>query len=178
MLQTTPPSKGLLFGSFLYRSDLFDEQILLGRWEALYGKCFSYVPEGNPLSQYYSAEMGPVEKLSRVFFVSTELFPREFLLSCKLLMINWEQEWAVEDKRMVNIDAGFLCVENFILATTKNYSHRVFIGQNIFADLTYQYHQGSLQTFPWTYPDYVDPKKIEFFTWLRSYLLQSISLFN
>jgi hypothetical protein len=68
---------------------------------------------------------------------------------------------------------GFLSLENFILATTKNYSHRVFLGQGIFADLTYQFHNGALETFPWTYPDYLDEKKREFFTWARSYLLQA-----
>jgi hypothetical protein len=178
MLTLSVPSQGLLFGSFLYRSDLFNPEDLRTRWEAIYGKGFSYGPEFNPLAAYYAGEMGPENSLKRVFFTSSKSYPREFLLSAKLQMVEWEREWSVEGKRQVNVDVGFLTAENFLLATTKNYSHRVFLGQNIFADLTYYFHQGTLQTFPWTYPDYVDPKKLEYFTWLRSYLLQSISLSN
>ena len=72
---------------------------------------------------------------------------------------------------MVNVDIGFLSAENFILATTKNYAHRIYLGQNIFADLTYQCLDGSFRSLPWTYPDFQDEKKIEFLTWCRSFLL-------
>ncbi len=170
MLTPTIASKGLLFASFLYRSDLFSQKQLQSHWENLFGTGFIFVPEFNPLAQYYSKEMG--EGLSRFFIIPSETFPRELLLSVKLLSLDWEREWSVDGKRMVNVDIGFLSLENFLLATTKNYSHRIFIGQNMFADLTYQFVQGEFQTLPWTYPDYVDPKKIEFFNWLRSYLLQ------
>ncbi len=67
-------------------------------------------------------------------------------------------------------------LENFVLATTKNYSHRPYLGQNIFADLTYHFHQGQFEFLPWTYPDYRDPKKVEFLSWARSYLLHKLSL--
>jgi hypothetical protein len=46
----------------------------------------------------------------------------------------------------------------------------------IFADLTYYFHQGKLQNFTWTYPDYLDEQKKEFFCWGRSFLLQSKAL--
>ena len=72
---------------------------------------------------------------------------------------------------MVNVDIGFITPENFLLATTKNYAHRVFIGQNIFADLTYQCTDGVYQTLPWTYPDFKDQPKLDFLSWCRTYLL-------
>jgi len=170
MLHTSPASQGLIFSSFLFRDDLHDARELELFWEENFGKSFSLKPLENPLNNYYSKEMGA--SLSRLFFVTTTSYPREYLLSAKLLSLEWERRWAVDEKRMVNVDIGFLSLESFLLATTKNYSHRVYLGQNIFADLTYQFVQGEFQTLPWTYPDYVDPKKIEFFTWLRSYLLQ------
>lgn len=169
MLKTEVPSEGLLFFSFLYRSDLFSEELFTQRVERLYGKLFSYQPEFNPLAAYYSKEMG--DSLKRVFYVTTNSFPREFLLTNKLLSLNWEEEWGQDGKRMVNVDIGFVSAENFILATTKNYSHRVFLGQNIFADLTYQSVEGKYQTLPWTYPDFKDQSKVDFFSWCRSYLL-------
>lgn len=164
-------SPGLLFGSFLYRKDLFREEDLCIRWEGSYGKSFSFYPKFNPLNDYYSREMGP--DLGRIFFLTTRSYPREYLLSSKLLALRWEEEWKKEGARMVNVDTGFLSPENFLLATTKNYSHRVYLGQRIFADLTYYFHQGTLQTLAWTYPDYLDDEKKEFFDWGRSFLLQN-----
>lgn len=171
MLKTEQPSPGLLFGSFLYREDLHSKDSLIKFWETEIGKSFSLVPLNNPLAQYYSKEMGL--PLSRIFFLSSHSFPREFLLSTKLQAMEWEKNWATDQKRTVNVDIGFLTAENFLLATTKNYSHRIFLGQNLFADLTYYFHQGELQTLPWTYPDYLDDQKKEFLTWGRSFLLQT-----
>ena len=167
------PSPGLLFGSFLFRADLYQDQFFTEFWESQFGKSFSIVPNENPLSQYYSKEMG--SNLSRIFFLSAESFPREFLLATKILSLSWEDQWRVDGNRMVNVDIGFLTAENFLLGTTKNYSHRVYMGQNIFSDLTYYFHQGELQTLPWTYPDYLDDQKKEFFSWGRSFLLQNRS---
>lgn len=169
MLKTTEASKGLLFGSFLYRSDLFSKEDLAKVWEENYGPSFSLIPSINPLNDYYKKEMG--EPLARFFLLTTSEYHRDVLLSAKLLSLNWENNWANENKRSVNVDVGFLSLENFLLATTKNYSHRVYIGQDIFADLTYFFPQGRIEAFPWTYPDYLDSQKKDFFLWGRSFLL-------
>ena len=169
MLKTESPSPGLLFGSFLFRSDLHDQSSFLSFWEKRFGDSLSFVPSQNPLISYYSKEMGA--PLSRIFFLTKEKFPREFLLSTKLEALVWERNWSVDGKRMVNVDIGLLSLENFILATTKNYSHRIFLGQNIFADLTYQFQQKAFHNLPWTYPDFADDEKKEFFLRGRSYLL-------
>lgn len=173
-MKPLPASPGLLFASFLYRRDLHSEESLLAFWEEKFGKSFLFVPRMNPLNAYYSKEMGEEPLLSRFFCLTSGTFPREFLLSTKLQSLIWEEDWSDSSKRMVNVDIGFLTLENFILSTTKNYSHRVFLGQDIYADLTYHFHQGELQTFPWTYPDYVDAEKKEFFTWGRNFLLQEM----
>lgn len=173
MLTPEQASPGLLFSSFLFRSDLYSKEELTVFWETRFKKSFSYIPEFNPLAEYYSKEMG--RPLSRIFFLTTELYPRDTLLEVKLESLKWENSWAQDEKRRVNIDIGFLSLENFLLATTKNYSHRVYLGQNIFADLTYYFHQGSFQPFNWTYPDFVDPAKKEFLEWGRSYLLNSLA---
>ncbi len=59
-------------------------------------------------------------------------------------------------RRTVNIDPGILSLERFVLATGKNFTHRIYLGQGIYADLTLIYHRGAFQTLPWTYPDYAD----------------------
>jgi hypothetical protein len=171
MLELTTPSKGLIFFSFLYRADLFNENDFSQRTESLFGNLIHFKPSFNPLSAFYAKEMGNEDQLFRVFFVTTSTFPREFLLTTKLLGLEWEREWSMGLNRMVNVDIGFLSAENFILATTKNYAHRVFLGQNIFADLTYQCVSGDFECLPWTYPDFKDKEKIDFFHWCRSFLL-------
>lgn len=173
MLRSETPRPGLLFASFLYRADSFSQDFLAAEWERSYGPGIHHEPEFNPLAQYYEKEMGA--PLKRFFVVTQDTFSRDYLLKAKLLMMEWENKWALDEKRQVNIDVGFLTLENFILATTKNYSHRVFVGENIFADLTYQYQQGQFQMFPWTYPDYRDEKKLKFFHSLRDHLRQKLA---
>lgn len=173
MLQTLKTSPGLLFASFLYRSDLHTEVKLRAHWESLFGASTIFRPQLNPLFEYYAKEMG--EPLSRFFLSTQQLFERDQLLLTKLQSLSWEKEWSVVDKRMVNVDIGFLSAENFILATTKNYSHRVYLGQDIFADLTYQFQKGKFHFFPWTYPDYLDIEKVAFLTSERARMLKNIS---
>ena len=173
MLSTSTPSSGLLFGSFLYRNDLFGDDYFEDFWEGHFGKSFSSIPDFNPLIEYYSQEMG--DSLSRVFFLTGDLFTREHLLLTKLQSLDWENKWAINNKRMVNIDIGYLSLENFLLATTKNFSHRIYLGQNIFSDLTYYFHLGELRSLPWTYPDFLDSQKKNFLNWGRSFLLQTLS---
>lgn len=171
MLELSEPSPGLLFFSFLYRSDILSQEKLKAQAESLFGKSLVFVPEFNPLAKYYSKEMGEESALKRFFIVTTTSFPREFLLTAKLQAIEWEKSWSEGNLRQVNVDVGIITAESFILATTKNYSHRVFIGQKIFADLTYQYSGHCFQPLPWCYPDYQDQQKIDFLTWCRSFHL-------
>lgn len=168
MLNLAPVTPGLLFASFLYRTDLSSESDLRQRFENLFGASLYHAPKNNPLVRYYEKEMGP--GLARFFLIPSTTFPRESILMAKLLALDWEREWSKDGKRYVNLDIGFLSLENFILATTKNYSHRIFLGQSIYADLTYQYVSGKYEALPWTYPDYQDSEKLEFFTWLRAFL--------
>jgi hypothetical protein len=171
MLNSLAASPGLLFFSFLYRSDLFQEKTLKNEFEKIYGQGFLYHPLTNPLAAYYSSEMGEESLLKRFFLLSEKIFPREYLVSSKLLAMEWEKKWSIDERRMVNVDVGMLSAENFLLATTKNYSHRVYLSHQIFADLTYYFHQGQMTPLPWTYPDYLDDKKREFLNWGRNYLL-------
>ncbi|MCM2351949.1 MAG: DUF4416 family protein [Bacteriovoracaceae bacterium] len=174
MLTTNTASPGLLFASFLYRTDLHSLSELTQFWEKHFGPSFSFVPEFNPLNEYYSKEMG--QGLSRVFFLTAASYSRDHLLKVKLQSMQWENTWAENNQRRVNVDIGLLSLENFILATTKNYSHRVYVGQDIFADLTYYFHQGAFQTLSWTYPDFLDLQKKDFLEWGRSFLLHSMNL--
>ena len=56
--------------------------------------------------------------------------------------------------RSVNLDPGLMSLSRFILASTKDSSHRVPLADGIFAELTLQYRRPCFRPLPWTYPDY------------------------
>jgi hypothetical protein len=75
--------------------------------------------------------------------------------------------------RKVNIDPGYLAASKFILATGKDYSHRIYLGKGIYGDLTLIVQKGAFTPLPWTYPDYASQPLIGLLNLLRQrYLWQ------
>ncbi len=105
-------------------------------------------------TEYYRAEMGA--PLYRRILVFERLIEQQQLARIKLATNLVEQAFVVKDRRRINIDPGYLLLERLVLATGKNYSHRIYIGDQIYADLTLIYQNGDYQALPWTYPDYAD----------------------
>ena len=102
----------------------------------------------------------------------TELIHQEDLSRIKQATNTIEKEYGPHGKRMVNIDPGYLLPSRFILATGKDYSHRIYIGRQIYADLTLIYHKQGFKTLEWTYPDYASESVIQFLEKTRQkYLL-------
>ncbi|UCE53888.1 MAG: DUF4416 family protein [Desulfobacterales bacterium] len=105
-------------------------------------------------TSYYEPEMGA--PLYRRVFAFDKFIQQSDLAKIKHTTNQIEQKYSRNGKRRVNIDPGYLLHERFVLASGKNYSHRIYIGDGIYADLTLIYHKGSFQKLPWTYPDYAD----------------------
>ena len=105
-------------------------------------------------TDYYEPEMG--KSLFRRLLVFKELIHQDDLADIKVFTNSIEKKYTRSGKRSVNIDPGYLLRERFVLATGKNYTHRIYIGQKIFADLTLIYRGGAFQRLEWTYPDYGD----------------------
>jgi len=103
-------------------------------------------------THYYEEELG--DGLKRRFAAFTDLFDRDDLVDVKKFTNALEVESSVDDKRRINIDPGFLSVENFILATGKNFTHRVYMRDGIYADLTLIFTKNDFCELDWTYPDY------------------------
>jgi hypothetical protein len=103
-------------------------------------------------TDYYASEMG-APLLRRIFIFKT-LIGQEELVRIKQATNALEQEYCVEGRRAVNIDPGYLTRERFVLATGKNFTHRIYLSQGIYADLTLIYQKGAFRALPWTYPDY------------------------
>jgi hypothetical protein len=94
--------------------------------------------------------------LFRRLFAFEKLIQQSTLAQIKVRTNQIEQHYGRDGKRSVNIDPGYLLQERFVLASGKNYSHRIYLSEGIYADLTLIYHQGRFQPLPWTYPDYAD----------------------
>ena len=114
---------------------------------------------------YYEPEMG--SPLYRRVLTYKNLISQDSLPEIKLATNRLEQFLAQGGKRRVNIDPGYLLYERFVLASGKNFSHRIYIGSNIYADLTLIYQRGGFEKLPWTYPDYADQPMLEFLTQVR-----------
>lgn len=112
-------------------------------------------------TDYYLREMGA--PLRRRMFSFRALIGQDTLPEVKLETNRIEDRFCIDGQRRVNIDPGILTFERFVLATGKNYTHRIYLGRGIFADLTLLFSGGGFQPLPWTYPDYAQ-------TPLRSFL--------
>lgn len=76
--------------------------------------------------------------------------------------------------RRVNIDPGYLDRMKLVLATTKDCSHRIYLGQGIYGDIELMYGSGSFACLEWTYPDYREPFAVEFFNRVRNKYLAEL----
>lgn len=114
---------------------------------------------------YYQDEMGT--PLFRRMMAFKNLIEQPTLVDVKLATNKVEQSYSKGGDRCVNIDPGYLLLERFVLATGKNYSHRIYLDRGIYADLTLVYQKGAYQALPWTYPDYKDSKMLQFLHQVR-----------
>ena len=54
-----------------------------------------------------------------------------------------------------------------VLATTKNFDHRIYLGKGIYGDVHLRYRGNKFHFNEWTYPDYREMIVIDFFARLR-----------
>jgi hypothetical protein len=116
-------------------------------------------------TRYYQKEMG--WPLYRRFVSFENLVPPEKLVEFKLKTNEIEQQHLVNGNRRINIDPGYISAERLILATGKNYVHRVYLSRGFYADLTLIFDKRSFTPLKWTYPDYADQAIIELFNGVR-----------
>jgi len=149
-----------------------DIERLFPMLESLFGAVDMISPWlGFAYTDYYYKEMG--SPLYRKVFVFKPLIAQNELAMIKEQTNGIEDEFVTDGNRAVNIDPGYLVSSRFILATGKEYSHRIYIGRKIYADLTLMYSKKhGFQTLAWTYPDYASKTMISFLSKVRNkYLL-------
>jgi hypothetical protein len=117
-------------------------------------------------TSYYETEMGA--PLYRRLLTFEKPVPQDQLVRIKLYTNELEMQYMKDGKRRINADPGILSHERFVLATGKNFTHRIYLNNGIFADLTLIFTQGRFQELPWTYPDYKDKNILSFLEKVRS----------
>lgn len=167
------PKPVLLISAVCFSDDqVFDKS--LAHLEGLYGpvqvrgECFKFSH-----TSYYLREMG--SDLKKIYIAFERLVDPGVLATIKIFANQIEKENSSLGKRLINIDPGYIEAPKLVLATTKNYAHRIYIGQGIYGDVQLFWREGHFRTNPWTYPDYQEPKHLEFFEKLRKNYMTQIN---
>jgi hypothetical protein len=161
-----PPSSVKLFCALLVAPSISIEAV-----EAVLEQTFGTITlRSTPIlfthTTYYQHEMG--EGLTRIYIAFDPLISMAELAIVKHTTNRFETIWAAHGgQRRVNLDPGYLDLAKVVLATTKDYAHRLYIGAGMFAEVTLRYQRHGFQPWDWTYPDYRMPTALTFFNQLR-----------
>jgi len=112
-------------------------------------------------SDYYAEEMGV--NLQKVFLLLGRLIDQSAIVDWKLRAQEVESRYTENGKRKINFDPGYLDASKLVLATTKNYDHRIYLGRGIYGDVQLRFRFQQFHFNEWTYPDYRQPEHIAFF---------------
>lgn len=169
MGQAAEPLSVKLFAGITFATDVKYGEIL-EQLISMYGPVqSSYGPVVFDFTDYYAAEMG--EKLQKTYCVFDTPNEPGVLASVKRRTNDIEHSYSTDGRRSVNIDPGYLSRDKLVLASTKDFYHRVYLGQGIYAEVTLHYRQGRYRYFSWTYPDYKEPDFLVFLQQARAKLV-------
>ena len=159
------PNKVLLMTAVCCNSENM-EQIAVEKLTGLFGPVEDRTSPFNfSHTHYYQEEMG--NDLTKFYLTFTHLIDPSQIADIKLATNTIEDELSLSGSRNVNLDPGYIEVPKLVLATTKNFSHRVYINKGIYGDVQLYWQAGTFHANPWTYPDYVVPANLAFFNQQR-----------
>ncbi len=144
---------------------------------ALYGPLALESPEFDfHHTRYYEPTMGT--GLRKRLLVFEPLVPPDCLPAVKRQTNELEQQMASSGRfaeaRPLNLDPGLLQLGKFLLASTKDQAHRIYLADAIFAEVTLRFQFGTFEPWPWTYADYREPLVLDFLNQSRAYLYNRI----
>ncbi|MBF0559057.1 MAG: DUF4416 family protein [Nitrospirae bacterium] len=167
----TPPEQALLLvGTLFSRPDIYPKAL------RCLEECFGEAIMESPMiewdfSEHYKEELGG--PIFRRFIFFRKLIEQDHLSACKLKTCEIENSLSDDGKRTINLDPGYLTVAKLVLASTKDYSHRLYLTDGIFAEVTLSYSKdkGKYTPFSYTYRDYYDERYLRLFSIARSLLI-------
>jgi hypothetical protein len=152
MLEFRVPLKVKFFCGFI-----FSDQNTYLKTKSILEKKFGAIDfESDPINfdftDYYEKEMG--RGLIRRFTAFKRLKdPAEFI-AIKHFCVKLERRFSINHSRRINIDPGYINEAKLILTTTKDFSHRIYLGKGVFAEITLNYRGKGFQDHETTFPDY------------------------
>lgn len=155
----------LLFAGILFaKDDIYEQarQWMTAAWGPVLieSEAFDFTH-----TDYYQREMGG--GLKRKFVAFCDFVEPTDLPKIKIVSNRMEEDLSEAGRRRINIDPGYLDLAKLVLASTKDYSHRLCLGENIFGEVTMRFVKGSFQPLEWTYPDYREPRTLDFLNHAR-----------
>lgn len=123
-------------------------------------------------TDYYEKELG--KDLKRKFITVTRLIYPADLYKIKLITNEIEASLSRNKLRLINIDPGYLNLSKIVLASTKDYYHRIYLNKGIFAELTLFYQGKAFKALNWTYPDYKTPEYSDIFLRIREIYVDQV----
>lgn len=156
-----PSPVRLFVGMLSQEIALFDE--LSARLTDIYGRTDLESPVWPwEHTQYYQEEMGGGLKRKFIFF--ERLIDPGIIAEIKLKTDGLEKQYLNEQGgRRINLDPGYLDASKLVLATTKNFSHRIYLHSGIYGEVTLIYSGGDYRPLPYTFPDYQTEDYLQIF---------------
>ncbi|KAA0259325.1 DUF4416 family protein [Deferribacter autotrophicus] len=124
-------------------------------------------------TSYYEKEMG--NNLVKYFACYDIIDYPDKLVNYKRIAVDIEDFFKENGKRKVNIDPGYVAMEKVVAASTKNFTHRIYLGESIYADLQLYRKKKSYVALPWTFYDYQTSNALIFFEKCRIFLEEKLN---
>ncbi len=126
-------------------------------------------------TDYYEKQMG--KNLKRKFLSFCDLMSPEALSEIKIRTNALEEEIKEEfkaRKRIVNLDPGYMTASALIMATAKDFAHRIPLQNGIYAHLEFLFGKNDVRALSWTYPDFKTEAYQKFFLEVRRIYLSQL----
>lgn len=163
---TTPQNVKLFVGMLAGKTALFEA--VEPKLKALFGEIDLISPVWPwKHTNYYEKEMGK-ELLRRFVFFKSLIQPDELPDIKQQTIVVETQHVHSEKMRQINLDPGYLNEAKIVLATTKDYSHRLYLGKGIYGEVTLYHSKGAFRPLPYTYPDFRTEEYLILFEKARS----------
>ncbi len=173
MGRISEPENVRLFMGLTYReSEVLEKTVNI--LEADFGDVSLRSPEFNfDFTDYYNVEMG--SSLKKIFIgFDTPISPGR-LVTIKPYTNKLEERFGSRGddgriKRKINIDPGYVDSGKIVLASTKNRSQRIYLGDGIYAEVTLLFKGKRFEPLPWTYSDFRTTLARNFFMRIKDLL--------
>ncbi len=123
-------------------------------------------------TSHYNKELGTSIYRNFIFFEKS--IDPSYLVDVKLITNEIERVFSHNNNRQINLDPGYITLAKVVLASTKNYSHRIYLGRAIYGELALLFKNGKFISLPYTYNDYKDEIYLNIFMKVRRLIKEKI----